>query len=297
MMKKGNLGRRVTCEWATLHLDAYLDGELDARSAEKLRAHLDECPTCAAQAKEAGELLSLVAACDDVTPDPSVHESIMRALGSQKQAQPAPSRRPMWQRLGVPLVGACVLLALLLIPSTLLRPSEPMSPPAGEEPDAEEPSGKPSWPGDDEAEMPEDRPDSPGYDAPGCDAPDSPTSPVPPSEEPDIPPGSPPCGDNLDGTNGTEVEGVVYVLYRQTPAIESVNASLWEQLGGEWLGEKASLIVSIEDNIVQFSDEKEDIWAGAVLVENRLILNPDTDEMINFWVRLDGDTLWLTRVP
>ena len=297
MMKKGNLGRRVTCEWVTLHLDAYLDGELDARSAEKLRAHLDECPTCAAQAKEAGELLSLVAACDDVTPDPSVHESIMRALGSQTQAQPAPSRRPMWQRLGVPLVGACLLLALLLIPSTLLRPSEPMSPPAGEKPDAEEPSGKPSLPGDDEAEMPEDRPDSPDYNAPGCDAPDSPTSPVPPSEEPDIPPGSPPCDDNPDGTNGTEGEGVVYVLYRQTPAIESVNASLWEQLGGEWLGEKASLIVSIEDNIVQFSDEKEDIWAGAVLVENRLILNPDTDEMINFWVRLDGDTLWLTRVP
>ena len=289
---KGNLGRRVSCEWVAMHLDAYLDGELDARGAKKLRAHLDECPTCRALAKETEELLSLAAACDDVTPDPSVHENIMRALGDQPRAQTAPARRPMWQRLGAPLIGACLLLALILIPPTMRNPSAPSHDPTDEAPGMDDGSdNKPSSPDDEAADEPSS--DRPEYDAPGCDSPgkEEPTQPAPP--------GSEESGDSDTGI-GAEDDGakIVYVLYRQTPASELEDiGSLWQYLEGEWMGENVSLIVSAEDHMVQFSDETQDIWASAVLVENRLILNPDTDEMINFWVRLDGDTLWLTRIP
>ncbi len=301
-MMKGKNGRRVTCQWVAIHLDAYLDGELDAKQAEKLRAHLDECPACAAQAEEAKELLSLVAGCDDVVPDPSVHESIMSALGHQPQAQPAPSRRPAWRRLGLPLVGACLLLALLLIPPTFLRPSAPSAPaddPTDETPDAQQPSGKPSRPNDDKAGPPEDRPDSPSYDAPGCDAPDcdapdDPTSPVPPAEEPDAPPESVPGGD-MDETDKPEGEGVVYVLYRQTPVPEG--ETLWELLDGEWQGKDRYLVISCEHEQLYYRNGDTEFSAYVVLVENRLILETETGEILYFWVRLEGDKLWLTLLP
>ena len=293
---KGKNGRQVSCEWVALHLDAYLDDELDQKQAEQMRTHLCDCPSCAARAKEAEELLTLVAACDDVVPDPSVHESIMGVLGNLPQAQPTPACRPKWRRIGAPLVGACLLLALILIPPAMKNPSAPLHDPTVEAPDMDDGSGnKPSSP-DDEAEPPAH--DSPEYDAPSCDSPgyDDPTDPSAPpdSEEPGGKPQEPDSG--IEGED--EEAKNVYVLYRQTPASSTEDVgSLWDDLSGEWLGENVSLFVSAEDHMVQFSDETKDIWAGAELIENRLILNPNTDEMINFWVRLDGDTLWLTTMP
>lgn len=288
-MMKGNNGAFLGCEWVKAHLDAYLDGELNTKQASDVKAHLDICPDCAAQYEEAKELLALVAAADDVLPDPQAHEAVMRVVA----AEPRRSRRisPLtWRRLGATLAGVCLLLALLIVPPTLrngLSPA-PESPDTDTAPEGPGIGGEPCPP----AEEPGD---APSYDSPpDADKPeDTPSSP----EEPEV---SEPVSPDAPGSSGSsddeEYTKNVYVLYRQTPAPEGAT-SLWEALGGEWLGETASLSVSSGDHIVQFSNEDGDIWAEARLVENRLILNPDTDKMINFWVRLDGDTLWLTKIP
>ena len=53
--------RKTGCEWVTLRLDAYLDGELNKTSADRVRAHVERCPACAAKAQEAQELRELMA--------------------------------------------------------------------------------------------------------------------------------------------------------------------------------------------------------------------------------------------
>lgn len=283
-MMKGNNGATFGCEWIKTHLDAYLDGELNTEQSAAVKAHLDGCPDCAAEYRQAQELLDLVAAADDVVPDPLVHDAIMRVVAEEPRLA-RKNRAVMWRRLSASLAGVCLLLALLIIPPALRKhqaptPEAPNQDDATKDPENEDQAP----PAEDPGGYDEPSEDTPENDDPGCDDP-----------ELDAP------GSERPGQDGPSAdcpsEGIAHVvLYRQTPAPEE-SATLWEFLSGDWKGETAALSISAEDNTVYYSDEEGEILAPAILVDDLLILHPDTDDMIRFSVRLEGDALWLTKIP
>jgi anti-sigma factor RsiW len=91
-------------------LDAYLDGELPADEERRVREHLRECPTCAADALERMQMKRSVAAAGlRFKPDAALRARVQQTIASRK-----PSRRHWgWLEIAIPLAAAIVLVTAL----------------------------------------------------------------------------------------------------------------------------------------------------------------------------------------
>lgn len=108
-----------------VHMDlgAYVLGGLEPGEAERIRAHLAECPDCAAAHAELEGLprlldLAVVAGAGEEDPlPPAVEERVLDRFARERQAEPRPRRR--WRPrfafgFGGALAGAAAAVALLL---------------------------------------------------------------------------------------------------------------------------------------------------------------------------------------
>ena len=126
------------CQLFQLHIDAYLDNELEAARADELREHLDHCDACSQELNYAKELHRAVVSlplldCSDLALEPVDR---LYAGGSDKRSQQSTGRfwtalgglidtMPAPVRLGIPVIAALVLLLLpgreILLPSASSR--------------------------------------------------------------------------------------------------------------------------------------------------------------------------------
>lgn len=269
-------GWRVSCEWVSQHIDAYLDGELNQARADKVRAHLGVCPACAAQAEEGREIRALIAACDDVTPDAALHDSIMRSVREQpreegtKRAWPSSVRA---RRIGGALIGVCLVVALMLLPGPLFQANAPKEPsydaPSNNKPGAMEPE----YDGDCNDEDTSDK------------APSAPDDSVPPTEDPE----SPGEGEN-EGVLGDEIQ-----LWRED-STTSEEEGLWATLDGEWMNDTTYLYIDTHAGEFCLITKGIEYYGDASLHGDRLLLQAENGLRMEFKVRMEGDTLWLTRL-
>lgn len=280
-------GRKMSCEWVSQYLDAYLDGELNLARADRVRAHLDVCPHCAAQAEEGREIRALIASCEEVTPDAALHEAIMQSVRQQPREAGKPTslgRRA--KGIGAALVGACLVLALVLLPGSLFRANAPQEPSADDRPSANAPgNNKPNY---DDAYDNEDMKD-PSDDS-AADKDES-CSPVPPSEEPEEP------------NYGTELApmGVVLELTRDETVsggttTEGDDSNLLLALEGEWSNDTTYLYLYMSEREVYWGTDDYELCGDVSLQGDELLLQFENGLRMVFEVRLEGDTLWLTRL-
>lgn len=110
-MECGDLARQV---------DAYLDGEFDARERAEVDAHLLACPACRALLESQGRLrAALRERLREAMAPPSSAGRAPPALRARIEASLARERRPLWRRLLSPLplgaLAACAAGALLVL--------------------------------------------------------------------------------------------------------------------------------------------------------------------------------------
>jgi anti-sigma factor RsiW len=112
-MECGDLGRAV---------DAYLDGEFDARERAEADAHLARCEACRTLVETQRRLRDAVRArLREAMSPPAQAGRAPAALRARVEAALARERRPLWRRLLAPLpvgaVAACAAGALLVLAS------------------------------------------------------------------------------------------------------------------------------------------------------------------------------------
>ena len=292
--------RKTGCEWITLSLDAYLDGELNKKSADRVRAHVEHCPACAAKAQEAQELrelMALVAACEDVAPDAALHESVMRSVREQPRAGRTAAPRN-WRRIGAGLAAACLLLAVLFISPAVLRGANANAPhdgmnggnmnnnaqsPSVEQDGALNGGGSHWW--DEVFGGLIGGSDKEDESAPGGD--DT------PNESPEA------SGDSANGeSNGgfTDSNDSITVTAIKLTRVDgdATGETLWERLQGEWEREGLLLIVDTDNEEAFLLTDEQEYRAYATMAEDMLILEMEDGEILIFEVTMEGDTLWLT---
>ena len=97
-------------------LDAYVDGELAAGEAERVRTHLETCPDCRAYVDDALAIRAAFPTVEETPVPEGFAESILARLGDAPAPQKKP-RRQYWSALA-PL-AAC--FAVVLIAGSLVR--------------------------------------------------------------------------------------------------------------------------------------------------------------------------------
>jgi hypothetical protein len=116
----------------------YVLGALEPDEMEEMRAHLVDCPRCAAEARSLAELpalLDLVSADAEVAvPSPGLEDEVLDRF-VRERARSAPRRR-RWPRLAIPAVAVAVVVAALLVavipgPNTAYAHADLWSLPAG----------------------------------------------------------------------------------------------------------------------------------------------------------------------
>ena len=98
-------------EFAAL-LDPYIDGELSAADAARVRAHLAVCGRCRAYVQAALAIRDAFPDAEDTEMPEGFAESVMAAV--RADAAPRRRRRPRWQRTLLPL-AACFAVAVLAV--------------------------------------------------------------------------------------------------------------------------------------------------------------------------------------
>lgn len=93
------------CERSDETLNAFVDGELDAEDAERVRAHLDGCEACREKAEVLGGVRDLAQATAPTQPSSDEWDA---AWGRVKGALPA---TPLYGRIWPALAGAGVVAA------------------------------------------------------------------------------------------------------------------------------------------------------------------------------------------
>jgi anti-sigma factor RsiW len=101
-------------------IDAYLDGEFDARERAEADAHLVKCERCRSLAEKQGRIRSAMRArLRDAMSPPAAAGSAPPALRAQIEHALARGRRPLWRRALSPLpigaVAACATGAFLVL--------------------------------------------------------------------------------------------------------------------------------------------------------------------------------------
>jgi hypothetical protein len=132
----------TACHHVRAELGGYVLDALEPGEAAAVRAHLGECPICAAEHARLAGLPSLLALADGLeempAPPAGIEERVLDAVALERQSHGRPER-PWWRRL--PLrpralafggVAAAALVALVL--AFALRGGEPASTPGYELP-------------------------------------------------------------------------------------------------------------------------------------------------------------------
>ena len=105
-------------------LDAFIDGALSEQEAERVRAHLTQCPECQAYVSDALAMRDMFPGIKETVVPDGFAESVLSALPPQKRLW-----RTHWKKIAVPL-AACLTLVLLArgissgIPVTVSAPSD-----------------------------------------------------------------------------------------------------------------------------------------------------------------------------
>jgi anti-sigma factor RsiW len=101
----------MTCDWVP-KLDLYVDGELSGGELKEVEAHLQACPTCAADALNRMQLKRMTqSAGRRFSPRPEFRLKIARTLDAAK--------RPWWAWRFAPVLAAAAALVLMLIPGAV----------------------------------------------------------------------------------------------------------------------------------------------------------------------------------
>lgn len=118
MMEKDNL-RREECGEFLESLSAYLDGELTAGEAEKIRSHIDNCAECRAVYERLAALSADIKSIETEIPE-ELHGRIMNAVkGAGKKKSTLQSRL---RRYGLWIgAGVAAMLCLVLIGSPIFN--------------------------------------------------------------------------------------------------------------------------------------------------------------------------------
>lgn len=91
----------MACEWCRQKLDAYVDGELPPADASALRAHIQGCSACAAEALERVQMKhSLAAAGRRYVPSAELRAKIEKSV----RTKPRREASWMWKIVAVPAV-------------------------------------------------------------------------------------------------------------------------------------------------------------------------------------------------
>ena len=101
----------MNCARVTQVLDAWRDGELDAKTSGELRSHVDACLACSTlEARRAALSETLRAAAPRHAAPPELRARIQRAISSSLAR---PQRRPNWWQAAALAACAAVLSALV----------------------------------------------------------------------------------------------------------------------------------------------------------------------------------------
>ena len=101
----------MTCDWVP-KLDLYVDGELSGGELKEVEAHLQACPTCAADALNRMQLKRMTqSAGRRFSPRPEFRLKIAQSLDAAK--------RPRWAWRWAPVLAAAAALVLMLIPAAV----------------------------------------------------------------------------------------------------------------------------------------------------------------------------------
>jgi len=101
----------VTCRLFETQLSSYLDGELPAARAARLKAHLQVCPRCQSELNAMSGIADRIrAASSEVEVSQDFDQRVLRSVGYWQVTGRPVRRRSLERRL---LVVATVLLALL----------------------------------------------------------------------------------------------------------------------------------------------------------------------------------------
>ena len=88
-------------------LDAFIDGALSEQEAERVRAHLTQCPECQAYVSDALAMRDMFPGIKETVVPDGFAESVLSALPPQKRLW-----RTHWKKIAVPL-AACLTFVLL----------------------------------------------------------------------------------------------------------------------------------------------------------------------------------------
>jgi anti-sigma factor (TIGR02949 family) len=97
----------ISCEDAIDVLEAYLDGDLPPREADRLREHLGSCAACAAELALAGRIQRELRSLPQLDCPPEVIERVVRAGRGEVVAFPERKEPPRWRT-----AAAAAVLAL-----------------------------------------------------------------------------------------------------------------------------------------------------------------------------------------
>ena len=101
----------MTCDWVP-KLDLYVDGELPGDELKEVEAHLQACPTCAADALNRLQLKRMTqSAGRRFSPRPEFRLKVAQSIDAAK--------RPSWAWRWAPVLAAAAVLVLMLIPGAV----------------------------------------------------------------------------------------------------------------------------------------------------------------------------------
>jgi hypothetical protein len=114
------------CHDETL-LQAWLDRELSPAASDAVRSHLAVCAECAARAREAREVLSLIgAACQSRSEQP-VPTARLRARVADGLAAPLPAGHVLFSRWGIAAAAAVLVVGIVGLFPERKQPEPPVS--------------------------------------------------------------------------------------------------------------------------------------------------------------------------
>lgn len=87
----GQMRTRLSCPQVVDLLSDWLEGDLDARTAAAVRAHLAGCPGCTAYVGQLRAAVGVLGALPPPLPDAALCEELVQAF---RQWRPSPGARP-----------------------------------------------------------------------------------------------------------------------------------------------------------------------------------------------------------
>jgi anti-sigma factor (TIGR02949 family) len=109
---------QTDCDWAEAHLDAFVDGDVQAEEEARLTRHLGTCDSCKAMLDEARDIRAQLNALPQEECPERVLAAVLARIEKEEGAKrPRRARRPFWtgQSWGLRLVTATALTTMLIV--------------------------------------------------------------------------------------------------------------------------------------------------------------------------------------